>query len=102
MKKKITVTDCIACFLALAVALFGAMLVNCRALGGDLPAPCDSLTLAELTAECRTKVRAQCERSDAGVVDPTCPIRIECDKRVDAWHDCKDAGAPERSDGGSP
>ncbi len=70
------------------------MVGACHQLGGDLPAPCDSLTLLQLRTECRAKVRAECQRSDAGVVDESCPALIACTKRIHEWHDC-DAGTGE-------
>ena len=68
-------------------------LVSCNQLGGDLPAPCDSLTLAQLQIECRQKVRASCARDADDKVDESCPVLIECSKRIHEWRDCSDAGA---------
>lgn len=82
-----------------ATLLFVLALVGCK--GTELAAPCDSLTLTELTAECRTKVRAACAR-DAGVVDESCPTLKACDARIKAWHDCRDGGAGVLGEGGAP
>jgi len=68
------------------------LLVQC-AQRGDLPPPCDPGTLQKIALDCRAQVRADCDRSDAGVVDPTCPALIACNKRVDTWHACTDGGA---------
>jgi hypothetical protein len=59
---------------------------------GDLSAPCDAPTLQKIATDCRAKVRAECSRSDAGVVDPNCATLIDCNKRVDAWHACAGSG----------
>jgi hypothetical protein len=79
---------------ALGVAAVGvAAFVLALALGGchargELAAPCDSLTLTGVAAECRASVSAKCARSDAGVVDETCPTLRECDARIRAWREC--------------
>lgn len=68
-------------FVVLAFATFG-----CHSAG--LAAPCDELTLAKLTADCRAQVRSDCARSDAGTVDETCPTLKACDARIKSWLDC--------------
>lgn len=75
---------------ALVVASGAVMLAGCW--GGELPAPCDSLTLAKLTADCRTQVRSDCKRPN-GVVDEDCATLKACSARIKAWKDC-DGGAP--------
>ena len=78
---------------AVAVAM-GFALFSCRGAAGP-PAPCDDVTLAELTVECRAEVRAACARSDAGLVDESCPTLKACDQRIANWLSCHvgDAGA---------
>ncbi len=66
-----------------ALILLGLILLAC----GPSPsaiAPADHATLTALVVECRTLVRANCERVDGLPVD-SCPTLIECDKRIDAW-----------------
>ncbi len=75
----------ISCALLAAIA--------CQHFGGDLPAPCDTLTLYQLRIECRQKVRAACPRDVTDKVDESCPTLIECQNRIRAWKDCSDAGA---------
>lgn len=71
-----------------------AVLVGaCRALGGDLPAPCDTLTLQQLKIECRQKVRASCARDVNDKVDEKCSVLRECVKRIHDWRDCGDTGS---------
>lgn len=75
-----------------ALLLFMGSVLFC-ACKSELSAPCDSLTLAELTADCRTKVRSSCAR-DAGVVDESCPALQACDARIKQWLACSDGGTP--------
>lgn len=81
---------------AVSVVAFAAasILGGCRT--GELAAPCDEATLAQVTADCRTQVRAQCAR-DAGVVDESCPTLKACDARIKSWLACHvgDAGADQ-------
>lgn len=50
---------------------------------------CDQGALAAITAECREKVRAECKRMPDGLPDSDCPVLQECDRRIDAWEECK-------------
>lgn len=91
----------IPAFIALLALL--VCLPFCGRSSTDLAAPCDSMTLASLTADCRTKVRANCAR-DAGIVDEACPTLITCDAKIKTWLSCHvigDAGPDGSADSGA-
>ena len=72
------------------------LLMAFAACAGELPAPCDTLTLAQLQNSCRYKVRAACKRDPkTDQVDESCPTLIECSKRLKAWHACAGAGGAD-------
>lgn len=85
-----------ALFLIGVSAAFGACVSGCSVFGAkELPAPCDTLTLATLKADCHRRVRATCQRDVNNAVDENCGVLKECDARIRAWHRCDaDAGAP--------
>ena len=68
------------------LVLVGAVVSGCTP--RELAAPCDTATLESIRVECKRAVRADCERSDAGVVDQGCATLVACNKRIDQWLAC--------------
>jgi hypothetical protein len=81
-----------AMLVVLAMAVAAHWLTGCAA-RQELPAPCDTVTLAKLTTDCHWLVRANCARDDAGTVDESCETLKQCDATINRWRDC-DGGAP--------
>jgi hypothetical protein len=55
----------------------------------DMLPGCDQGALAVIVTECREKVRAQCRRGADGLPESSCPVLIDCDKRIDSWEECR-------------
>jgi hypothetical protein len=82
-----------AVLLVVCLAVLAHLMSGC-APRSELPAPCDTLTLGALKAECHRRVRAKCSRSESDVVDEDCATLKACDARIRSWVACADGGAP--------
>ncbi|HLV64257.1 MAG TPA: hypothetical protein VKY73_00525 [Polyangiaceae bacterium] len=55
---------------------------------GAQKGPCSDAALAEIVAECRARVRAECAHDAHGIVDEGCITLKECDARIEQWEVC--------------